>query len=96
MGLRLSILYARFLLRTIGFHPEEITYGASIIRVLCKILLRAIGFHPEANSMRGLGYLSLMQDPIFGLLLFTRSYLSYIWKWPCRDLAEFYLAFGTA
>ena len=55
----------------IGFYPKETLYGVSVIRILCKILLRPNGFHPENNYIWGIGYLSLMQDPPFGLLAFT-------------------------
>ena len=61
----------KILLRAIGFHPEQTLYGASVIRILCKILLRPNGFHPENNYIWGIGYLSLMQDPPFGLLDLT-------------------------
>ena len=61
----------KILLRAIGFHPEETLYGVSVIRILWQILLQPNSFHPENNYIWGIGYLSLMQDPPFGLLDLT-------------------------
>ena len=51
--------------------------------------LQAIGFHPVNNYIWGIGYMSLMQDPPFGLLAFTPKRHS-IWVWAnyvlCRIL----------
>ena len=49
-GLRLSKSYGGHHLRAIGFHPEKIINGVSVIRGWRKIFLRAIGFHSEVRN----------------------------------------------